>query len=56
MIRASFYLCGTPPPPPSSTNGDIEQSPTLGGMTIKGDLEKLNGVSVRSTAVPFANE
>ena len=34
--------------PPPSTNDDIEQSPAQGGITVEGDLEKLNGDSIRS--------
>ena len=34
--------------PPPNTNDDIEQSPAQGGITVEGDLEQLNGDSVRS--------
>ena len=34
--------------PPPYTNDDIEQSPAQGGIIIEGDLEQLNGDSVRS--------
>ena len=55
--RAYFYFCDPPPPPPNPyTNDDIEQSPSQGGITFKGDLEQLNGDSVRSTAFPYVNE
>ena len=33
--------------PPPNTNDDIEQSPAQGGVTVEGDLEQLNGDSVR---------
>ena len=42
--------------PPSNTNDDIEQSPSQGGITVEGDLEQLNGDSVWSDSLPFANE
>ena len=32
---------------PPNTNDDIEQSPAQGGITVEGDLEQLNGDSVR---------
>ena len=35
-------------PPPSNTNRDIDQSLSQGRITVKGDLEQLNGDSVRS--------
>ena len=39
-------------PPPSNTNDDdIEQSPSQGGITVEGDLEKFNGDSVRSDSL-----
>ena len=44
---AYFHCCGTSPPPPN-TNDKIEQSPAQGGITVEGDLEQLNGDSVRS--------
>ena len=33
--------------PPPNTNDDIEQSSAQGGITVEGDLEQLNGDSVR---------
>ena len=33
--------------PPPNTNDDIEQSPAQDGITVEGDLEQLNGDSVR---------
>ena len=44
--------CGTSPPSPN-TNDDIEQSPAQGGITVEGDLEQLNGGSVRSDSLFF---
>ena len=44
----SFHCCGTPPP---TTNDDIEQSPAQGGIPVEGDLEQLNGDSVRSDSL-----
>ena len=37
--------------PPSNTNDDIKQSPARGGITVEGDLEQLNGDSVRSDSL-----
>ena len=37
--------------PPPNTNDDIEQSPALGNITVEGDLEQLNGDSVRSDSL-----
>ena len=37
--------------PPPNTNDDIEQSPAQGGITVEGDLEQLNGDSVRSDSL-----
>ena len=37
-MMVSFHCCGTSPPP-KKTNGDIEQSPAQGGITVEGDLE-----------------
>ena len=37
--------------PLPNTNGDIEQSPVQGGITIEGNLEPLNGDSVRSDSL-----
>ena len=37
--------------PPPNTNDDIEQSPAQGGITVEGDLEELNGDSVRSDSL-----
>ena len=34
-----------------NTNDDVEQSPAQGGITIEGDLEQLNGNSVRSNSL-----
>ena len=45
-----LYCCGTLPPPPS-TNDDIEQSPAQGEIIVGGDLEQLNGDSVRSDSL-----
>ena len=45
-MMASFHCCGTSPPL-LNTNDDIEQSPVQGGITVEGDLEQLNGDSVR---------
>ena len=36
--------------PPPNTNDDIEQSLAQGGITVEGNLEQLNGDSVRSDA------
>ena len=47
---AYFHCCGTSPPPPN-TNDDIEQSPAQSGITVGGDLEQLNGDSVRSDSL-----
>ena len=49
-MMTSFHCCGTSPLPPN-TNGDIEQSPAQGGITVEGDLEQLNGDSVRSDSL-----
>ena len=38
-------------PPPSNMNGDIEQSPAQGGITVEGHLEQLNGDSDRSDSL-----
>ena len=43
----SFHCCGTSPPAPNN-NDDIEESPAQGGITVEGDLERINGDSVRS--------
>ena len=51
-MMASFHCCGTSPPPPN-TNDDIEQSPSQGGITVKGDLEQLNGDFVRFDSLSF---
>ena len=45
MMMASFHCYLAPPP---NTNDDIEQSPVQGGIAVEGDLEQLNGDSVRS--------
>ena len=45
-MMASFHRCGTSPPP-SNTNDDIELSPAQGRIAVEGDLEQLNGHSVR---------
>ena len=37
--------------PPPNTNVDIEQSSAQGGFTVEGDLEQLNGDSVRSDSL-----
>ena len=37
--------------PLPNTNDDIEQSPAQGGITVEGDLEQLNGDSVRSDSL-----
>ena len=37
--------------PPPNTNDDIEHSPAQGGITVEGDLEQLNGDSVRSDSI-----
>ena len=50
MMIASFYCCNTSPPPPNM-NDDIEQSPAQGGIAVEGDLEQLNGDSVRSDSL-----
>ena len=39
------------PRPPPYTNGDTEQSPAQGGITVENDLEQLNGDSVRSNSL-----
>ena len=49
-MMASFHCCGTSPPRPN-TNDDIVQSPAQGGITVEGDLEQLNGDSVRSDSL-----
>ena len=36
---------------PPNTNEDIEQSPAQRGITVEGDLEQLNGDSVRSDSL-----
>ena len=36
---------------PPNTNDDIEQPPAQGGITVEGDLEQLNGDSIRSDSV-----
>ena len=38
---------------PPNTDDDIEQSPAQGGITIEGDLEQLNGDSVRCDSLCF---
>ena len=45
-----FHYCGTSPSPPN-TNDNIEQSTSQGGITVEGDLEQLNGGSVRSDSI-----
>ena len=50
-MMASFHCCGTSPPPPPNTGDDIEHSPAKGGITVEGDLEQLNGDSVRSDSL-----
>ena len=37
--------------PSPNTNDDIEQTPAQGGITVEGDLEQLNGDSVRSNSL-----
>ena len=37
--------------PPPNTNDDIELSPAQDGITVEGDLEQLNGDSVRSDSI-----
>ena len=37
--------------PPPNTNDDIEPSPAQGGITVEGDLEQLDGDSVRSDSL-----
>ena len=37
--------------PLPNTNGDIEQSPTQGGITVEGNLKQLNGDSVWSDSL-----
>ena len=37
--------------PPLNTNDNIEQSPAQGRITVEGDLEQLNGDSVRSDSL-----
>ena len=37
--------------PPPNTNGNIEQSLAQGGIPVQGDLEQLNGESVRSDSL-----
>ena len=37
--------------PPPNTNDDIEHSPAQGGITVEGDLEQLDGDSVRSDSL-----
>ena len=36
---------------PQNTNDETEQSPTQGGITVEGDLEQLNGDSVRAESL-----
>ena len=36
---------------PPKTNDDIEQSPAQGGITVEGDLEQLNGDSIRADSL-----
>ena len=36
---------------PQNRSDDIEQSPAQGGITVEGDLEQLNGSSVRSDSL-----
>ena len=45
-MMASYHRCGTSPLP-SNTNDDIELSPSQGRIAVEGDLEQLNGDSVR---------
>ena len=54
MTVAYFHCCGTPPPSPNK-NDDIEQSPSQGGITVEGDLEKINRnfVLPDSLSVPY---
>ena len=49
-MMASFHCCGTSPYIPN-TNDNIEQSPAQGGITVEGDVEQLNGDSVRSDSI-----
>ena len=37
--------------PPLNMNNDIEQSQAQGGIAVEGDLEQLNGDSVRSNSL-----
>ena len=37
--------------PPPNMNNDIEQYPTQGGIAVEGDLEQLDGDSVRSDSL-----
>ena len=37
--------------PPPNMSDDIEQSPAQGGIIVEGDLEQLNGESVRSDSL-----
>ena len=45
-----FPLLRYSPPPPLNTNGDMELSPSQGGITVEDDLEQLNGDSIRSNS------
>ena len=48
---AYFHCCyGTSLPPPN-TDDDIDQSTAQGRITVEGDLEQLNGDSVRSDSL-----
>ena len=37
--------------PPPNTNDDVEQSLSQGGITVEGDLEQLDGNSIRSNSL-----
>ena len=56
MVLKGHISTSPTPPPHKYTNDDIDQCTSQGGNTVKGDLEQLNGDSVRSTAFPSANE
>ena len=55
LMMASFHCRGTSPPPPNA-NDDVEQSLSQGGITVEGDLEQLDGNSIRSNGLSVAKE
>ena len=50
-MRASFHCCGTSPPPLQIQTTISSSPPSQGGITVEGDLEQLNGDSVRSDSL-----